>query len=53
VVRVVRGGGVELSAKGFIAIGDIEQGAIITCFGDAASVREGLAGDELQSLSAS
>jgi hypothetical protein len=33
-----------------MAIMDIEQGAIITCFGKSASVRAGPVGDELQSL---
>jgi hypothetical protein len=50
VVKVVQGGGVELSAKGVMAIADIEQGAIITCFGGAASVREDPAGDELRAI---
>jgi hypothetical protein len=50
VVQVVRGGGVELAAKGVMAIENIAQGEIITCFGNSASVRVGPAGDELQSL---
>ena len=33
-----------------MAIMNIEQGAIITCFGNSASVRAGPARDELQSL---
>jgi hypothetical protein len=49
-VQVVQGGGVELVAQGVMAIENIEQGAIIICFGNSASVREGPAGDELQSL---
>jgi hypothetical protein len=50
VVQVVQGGGGELAAKGVMAIKNIEQGAIITCFGNSAFVRAGPAGDELQSL---
>jgi hypothetical protein len=50
VVQVVQGGGGELAAKGVMAIQNIEQGAIITCFGNSASVRAGPAGDELQFL---
>jgi hypothetical protein len=50
VVQVVQGGGGELAAKGSMAIENITQGAIITCFGNSASVRAGPAGDELQSL---
>jgi hypothetical protein len=50
VVQVVQGGGSELAAKGLMAIMNIEQGAIITCFGNSASVRAGPARDELQSL---
>ena len=49
-VRAVQGGGCGLAAKGVMAIIDIKQGAIITCFGKSASVRAGPAGDELQSL---
>jgi hypothetical protein len=43
-------GGVEVSAKGVIAVDTIEQRAIITCVGDSASVPESPAGDELQAL---
>ena len=50
VVQVFHGGGSELAAKGVMAIENIAQGAIITCFGNSASVRAGSAGDELQSL---
>jgi hypothetical protein len=50
VVQVVRGGGVELAAKGVMAVENIAQGAIITCFCYSASVRAGPAGDKLQSF---
>ena len=41
VARVVQGGGGELAAKGVMAIENIEQVAIITCFGNSSSVRAG------------